>query len=81
MSKSKFMLYGRYLKVLTLAIYRMHMEVLRQTNTRERLSESSLHEKHSHEFSDWFRDYVSIMSHLRHMVNILFSFSFFFFFW
>jgi hypothetical protein len=63
------MLYGQYLKVLTLAIYRIHMEVLHQTNTRERLSEARLHEKHRHEFLDWFRDYVSIMSRLRHMVN------------
>jgi hypothetical protein len=56
-------------KGVTLAIYRMHMEVLRQTNTREQLSEAELHEKHRHEFSDWFRDYVSIMSCLKHMVN------------
>ena len=45
------------------------MEVLCQTNTREQLSEAELHEKHRHEFLDWLRDYVSIMSRLKHMVN------------
>jgi hypothetical protein len=64
-----FILYGRYLKVLILAIHRMHMEVLRQTNTSERLLKARLHEKHRHKFSDWFRDYVSTMSRLRHMDN------------
>jgi hypothetical protein len=48
----------------TYVICRMHMEALRLTNNGDRLSNNGLYKKHRLEFSDWYRNYVSVMPHL-----------------
>lgn len=52
----------------------MHIEALSQTSTRQRITDEELNKKHIEEFSDWYRDYVSVMTHLIHMVNVLLAF-------
>jgi hypothetical protein len=47
------------------------MEALRLTNNGDRLSDSGLYKKHRLEFLDWYQDYVSVMPHLREVVNLM----------
>jgi hypothetical protein len=49
------------------------MEALHLTNNGDRLSDTKLYKKYTLEFLDLYWDYVSVMSHLRDMVNLLFA--------
>jgi len=49
------------------------MEALHLTNNGDRLLDTRLYKKHTLEFLDLYWDYVSVMSHLRDMVNLLFA--------
>jgi hypothetical protein len=44
-------------------VCRFHVDTLSRSSDMESVTIEDLNKKHIEEFSDWFRDYVSVMSH------------------